>query len=113
MTTATRDMASLEKTLQGMQDIEQIKNVVVAYARALDGRDWSALRNCFTADAIIEGSIDTLPIDKVLERSQRLAVQYTVTMHYISNQTVELSGDTAIVDSYMMACHWKGATRDT
>jgi len=94
--------------IREIQDREAVRQVIVSYARALDGRDWDALSACFTADAIVEGSIDTLPIDQVLARSQRLAIQYGLTMHYLANQTVTLAGDEAVADTYLFAGHWKG-----
>lgn len=90
---------------------EKIKRVIVDYAYTLDQGDWDSLRACFTKDAAIVGSIDTLPIDEVLPRSRRLMELYSGNAHYINTQRVsELTATTAVVESYLIACHFAGET---
>lgn len=98
----------LRAMVQALRDKEDIKEVIATYARALDGRDWELLKSCFTHDATIEGSVDTLSADQALSRSQRLAVQYVKTMHHLANQTVRIDGDSAEARTYVFAGHWKG-----
>jgi hypothetical protein len=108
MTQLEEQLAEALALLHRMRDCEAVKQVLVVYARALDERNWELLKSCFTPDAVIEGSIDTLKIDLALARTQRLAVQYARTMHYLTNHNVTVTGDCATSNCYVFAGHWKG-----
>jgi len=99
--------------LTRMLDRERIADVVRRYAHAFDRRNWPLVRSYFTDDCVIEGSVDTLPIDQALARSERLSALYASTFHFVGNQVADVEGDRGYVESYLVAYHWKAAPPGT
>ncbi|TDW24215.1 nuclear transport factor 2 family protein [Kribbella kalugense] len=99
--------------LTELRDRDEISRLILTYAHGLDTGDWDTVRGCFTDDAVIEGSVDTLPIDDVLARSNRLTGTYAANMHVVGNQMIDLDGDIAWVHSYVVAYHWKATPAGT
>jgi hypothetical protein len=71
------------------------------YATALDRRDWRMLVDCFTADAYAE--YDGVPagpgVEKILAHVKGLE-RMTVSTHFMQNQIILVSGDTATIETY-------------
>lgn len=91
-------------TLQEISDRLQIQDLLTRYTVAIDGKDWKLLDTCFTPDAHLDyvatgGIKGSYPeVRKWLE--QALSV-FPVTVHYISNSTVQLAGDKATARTYV------------
>ena len=90
---------SLE-TLIAKQDIA---DVMARYARAVDRADGPLLHSCYWDDAIEEhGSSYSGPardyVDGAMQRLQKTGVM----AHYVCNSHVELDGDTAYVETYLL-----------
>jgi len=91
-------------TLQEVSDRIQIQDLLTRYTVAIDGKDWNLLDTCFTPDAHVDyvatgGIKGSYPeVRKWLEMA--LSV-FPVTVHYITNSTVKLSGDTATARTYV------------
>jgi ketosteroid isomerase-like protein len=82
-----------------------ISDVVVAYATAVDTRDWTAFRQLFTDDAVIDYSaaygIAGGP-DEITRWISALMTRELVpdTMHAITNVRISVAGDTAAAWAY-------------
>lgn len=85
--------------LQEISDRMEIQSLMIAYCHAIDRRDWDALDDVFTPDAIIDysemvGVKGTLPeIKRFLADSMQ---QLAATQHIISTSKIELQGDRAV-----------------
>ncbi len=102
----------MDAALQRLLDEHEITRLCYRYGTALDGRDWPALRTCFTDDAVTEyeglGQFEGYPaIEGVcqaalgpLDRSQ----------HLIGNVVVDVDGDTATAQCYLHAQHVRSGT---
>jgi SnoaL-like domain len=83
-----------------MTDRDAILELLARYARALDLRDWAALRECFTPDATAEYSGVVLEpgTDAIVRHLSQLGATQA-SSHLVGNVTVELDGDEARVSS--------------
>ena len=92
-------------TLAEISDRLEIQDLLVRYSHAIDTRDWDALDEVFTPDAVIDysamgGAKGRLPeIKEFLRKAMR---QFTAFQHMIANCQIELRGDEA---SGRTICH--------
>ena len=83
-----------------MTDRDAIVELLARYARALDQRDWDALRRCFTDDAQAEYSGVVLPrgVDAIVGHVRQLE-NLAGSSHLVGNVLVDVDGDQAFVES--------------
>jgi hypothetical protein len=103
-------MADLDAMAQELKDRDEIARLIRTYAHGVDRRDWDLVRSCFSDDAEAQGSRSTGPIEPYLAALRPGVEFYPTTMHFMGNQLVELDGDTAQVETYAVAYHWRGRT---
>jgi SnoaL-like domain len=101
-------MPELEAMVKELRDRDEIGRLIRTYAHGIDRRDWNLVRSCFSDDAEAQGSRDTGPIEPYLAAMRPGVEFYPTTMHFMGNQLIELNGDTATVETYAVAYHWKG-----
>jgi hypothetical protein len=101
------NMTDLEAIAQELKDRDEIARLIRTYAHGVDRRDWDLVRSCFSDDAEAQGSRSTGPIEPYLAALRPGVEFYPTTMHFMGNQLVELDGDTAQVETYAVAYHWK------
>ena len=98
--------------LQELSDRMEIRDLVTAYTRAVDTRDWDALDEVFTSDAVLDyssvgGPVDSLDVVKPwIEQGLRGFDRY---QHVIGQIAIELPapeqaqvGDTARATAYLV-----------
>jgi ketosteroid isomerase-like protein len=88
-------------------DRQAIVDVCTNYALALDSRDWTRLRKCFTADAIANfASFSGNTGYEAIESACRAALEPLIaSQHMLGNHWVELDGDRASSTTYFQAQH--------
>jgi ketosteroid isomerase-like protein len=84
---------------------EEIFDLTVKYASAIDGQRYDALTEVFTGDAVIDyGEVGRwtggAEIADFMERAHTFAAH---TMHRMTNQAIAVAGDTATVRTYVDA----------
>jgi len=94
-----------------LADRAAIRDVVMAYATAIDRRDWPGVRACFTADAACDYAWFRGDLDTVLAAIERGVSQFESTMHLLGNHLAEIAGDTATAETYAL-CHHRLRTAD-
>ena len=81
-----------------VSDRLQIDDLLTRYTVAVDTKDWSLLDTCFTSDAQLDyksaGGIAG-PYPEVRAWLEKALAPFSMTMHFISNTTLELDGDQA------------------
>ena len=91
-----------------------IVDTVIAYATAIDTRDWDMFAALFTPDAVWEyragGERHTGP-DKIADRVRPTIDQLDATQHLLTNHVVAVDGDAATHTCYYMAQHLRGDRR--
>ena len=82
-----------------------ITDTLVAYATAIDRRDWELFRRCFTVDVVAD--YDTLgswaSLDDLTQFMVDLHAPFGPTMHRLSNFVIDVTGDTASARTYVDA----------
>ena len=85
-------------SLRDISDRIEIDDLLVRYTSAIDDKDWALLDTCFTPDADVDyvssGGIKGKYPEVRAWLEKALAI-FPVTIHAISNSTIELDGDTA------------------
>jgi hypothetical protein len=100
-------MSSNDVSLQLLIDERDIVAVTHRYCRALDTKDWDALRNVFTLDA--RGDLGTpatlLGVDAIIGRISGALERLDDSQHLVGNHEVFVDGDTATHRCYLQAQH--------
>ena len=85
-------------SLQDVSDRIEIQDLLVRYAKAIDEKDWALLDECFTPDAELDyvssGGIKG-PYAEVRVWLEKALAPFPMTVHYVTNSEVELTGDRA------------------
>ncbi|MEM9013717.1 MAG: nuclear transport factor 2 family protein [Pseudomonadota bacterium] len=85
-------------TLEELSDRYEIDNLITAYCHAIDHRDWDALDDIFTEDAIIDYTAaggakgDLAAAKRYLVRALE---QFVGMQHFAGNTKLVINGDTA------------------
>jgi ketosteroid isomerase-like protein len=81
------------------KDYEALRALGQRYARAADERDVDALAALFHPEAVVDGARGVLGIADWLD-TMRGPSPHPVSMHNLGDPLIELSGDTAHLDTY-------------
>lgn len=93
----------LEKIEQLIAKAE-IEDIMCRYARAVDRRDWPALRQCFHPDAIDEHGEFKGPPEAFIEWVTKRHEAVPFSMHFLGNCLVEFLDEcSAAVETYFLA----------
>ncbi len=92
-------------SLQQISDRIEIDDLLVRYSHAIDSRDFDALDEVFTPDAVIDysamgGAKGSLP--EIKEFLRKAMAQFSGFQHLIANSMIDLRGDEA---SGRTICH--------
>ena len=88
-------------------DYEQIRAVLTLYAKALDRRDYAALKRVFTPDATgnYHEAGTYQGIDAITGLMERALSQCARTQHLLGSMDIEIRGDEATASTYLQAIH--------
>lgn len=102
-----------DATLQLLLDERNIVAVAVRYCRALDTKDWPALRTVFLDDATAQLGRPTMitGIDAIVDRITAALEHLDVSQHLVGNHEVAVDGDTATHRCYFQAQHVRASAK--
>ena len=95
-----------------LEDRASISDRVIAYATALDRRDWGLLRSLMTPQVHIDytdfdPSLDlSMPADEWVQRVTEGLSGFDSTQHISANHVFTFDGDSAVCVSQMQAAHF-------
>ncbi|MTV82763.1 nuclear transport factor 2 family protein [Secundilactobacillus folii] len=94
-------------TVQDLIDREEIHDVLTRYCRGLDRIDEDLIRSAFFSDALIgfPGDVYQGPVDGFVKFLSKEMRDFERTQHFLGNCYIELDGDVAYVETYLMANH--------
>ncbi|MFK8024163.1 MAG: nuclear transport factor 2 family protein [Ilumatobacter sp.] len=96
-----------DAALQRLLDERDIVAVALHYCRALDTKDWPALRDVFLPDAT--ALLGRMPLlngaDAIIDRIRIALEQLDDSQHLVGNHEVVVDGDTATHRCYLQAQH--------
>jgi uncharacterized protein (TIGR02246 family) len=97
-----------ETDLKRLLDENEIRNLALRYAEAVDGRDMAALTSLFTEDAAIEGSgVKLKGHGDIGQIRATMEANYDRTYHMVYNHLVRVDGDAAAGEVYSRSHHLK------
>lgn len=88
----------MSQRLEILLDKFEIQELITAYAHAIDGQDFGALDDLFTADAQIDytasGGIKG-GLEEIKPFLRGALPMFKATQHFVTNPLIKLAGDTA------------------
>lgn len=96
---------SRDTRLQEILDKQQIREVLLRYCRGVDRRDERLLRSVYHPEAVHEHGGQRTNGWEFAKRIVDAIGRYTVTSHFLTNESIELDGCSAHVESYVLAVH--------
>jgi 3-phenylpropionate/cinnamic acid dioxygenase small subunit len=97
-------MTARHLSLQEISDRMQIQDLLTRYALAIDSKDWPLLDTCFVEDAEIDYTSTGGKKGRYVSIRAWLAevlAAFSVTVHCLSNTSVEVDGDVAHARTYL------------
>ena len=98
LSTATAQKPTVEARLQRLEDIDQIRTVLLNYGRFLDARDFAAYSRLFAKDGEWIGGFGTVQGPAAIQAFMEKNIagpNKGNTYHILSNFEIEVRGDTA------------------
>jgi hypothetical protein len=95
----------MEPEIQRLVDESAIRGVLSRYVHALDARDWDLLRSCYHVDAREHRSRFDGDVAGFIEWVQAVVAPYAATAHHLTTSTIQVDGDHAVAETYVLACH--------
>jgi len=95
----------IERRLQALEDIEAIKKLKIRYCHCADAQDYPGFAGLFTEDAVWEGGAfghaeGRKAIEEFLRGVQAQSLPFA--LHYVMNATIEVTGNTAVGQWYLL-----------
>jgi hypothetical protein len=94
-----------DEAVRRLLDEEAIKRVHLRYCRGIDRMDWDLVRSCYHPDATDDHGDYVGGIDGFIEYGKANLPKFTSTNHCVCNQSVDVLGDTAFAEHYVIAYH--------
>lgn len=83
MTDHSDEIAELRSRVQRLEDREEIRELIARYGRAVDDRDWDALRAQYTPDAIFDSAAGrSVGADAIIDYYAERTSAYVASYHY-------------------------------
>ena len=99
------------EAVQRLTDRQEIAELCVRYATALDTKDWGLLESCFARSPVFVhpgGRLAGFPA--ILERTKAALAPLTATQHLLGTIVAEVDADTARSVCYFQAQHVRAGT---
>jgi hypothetical protein len=98
-----------EATLAWLRDRAVIEHLYDRYAYGVDSIDMDLVRSVFHPDCVVVGTMEEGSLDDYLEGLAEGLAAYEASMHFKGNQYVEIDGDEAFVETWVIAHHREAA----
>jgi hypothetical protein len=88
-----------------LRDRTLLEDLYSRYAYGVDSVDMELVRSVFHPECVIVGTMEEGTLDEYLEGLEAGLLMYDATMHFKGNQYVELDGDQAFVETWVIGYH--------
>ena len=95
----------MQKTIDEVLAEAAIRDLQRRYCRGVDRLDWHMVRSVFHDDAETDYGFFTGGPDEFVAMARVGMLTYSATTHFIGNQLVEVQGDAAWAEHYVIAHH--------
>jgi SnoaL-like protein len=109
------ELDELRTEVARLRDRAAIQDLFAQYGAAMDAQDWELLRDVFAPDIVVDHTAERWGegrvtdewhgIDEVMKRMKEGVSRHFVSHHMMTNQRVELDGDTARAVTYLHSVH--------
>ena len=96
-------MSNIEERLEKVEAQLAINQTITRYCRALDWLDEELLRTCYTEDAYIDYGFYKGDVQGFYPVVMEVEKQSMHRYHFLSNIAIEVNGETAEVECYVVA----------
>ena len=86
-------------------DHHEISEVVHRYCRGIDRMDWDLVRSCYHPDAFDDHGGFVGTVEEFIAYIQAELPRFERTQHFIGNLMVDVHGDRARAETYLVAYH--------
>lgn len=90
---------------------QEVRDVVLRYCRGIDRMDWDLVRSCYHPDATDDHGDFRGNVDEFIAYIQQGLPRFDRTQHFVGNILVEIDGDRARAETYLVAYHRLLASR--
>ncbi len=97
--------ADFAATIAWLRDRALITDLYDRYAYGVDSVDMDLVRSVFHPDCTVVGTMEAGSLEDYLEGLEAGLLMYEATMHFKGNQYVELAGDRAFVETWVVGYH--------
>ncbi len=96
----------MEMTMQRLIDREEIRDLMMRYARGVDRGDWDAVRAVYHTDAHDDHGNYKGDVEGFIEFACSRTGSLPQCMHFLGNCLIEFASDeVAVVETYFMTAH--------
>ncbi len=96
-------------TLAWLRDRAVIKDVYSRYAYGVDSLDLELVRSVFDPACVVVGTMEQGTLDDYLLGLEEGLAAYDATMHFKGNQYIDIDGDEAFVETWVIGYHMEAA----
>jgi ketosteroid isomerase-like protein len=104
--------AELAPEVLQLLDEAAIRRVHLDYCRGIDRRDWDLVASCYHADAIDYHGPFVGGVKEFIEWGTEALAAVETTTHFVGNQLIDVDGDVARHEAYVLAFHRIKGDRD-
>jgi hypothetical protein len=97
--------ADLVATVAWLRDRILIEDLYDRYAYGVDSVDMDLVRSVFHPDCVVVGTMEEGSLDDYLDGLEEGLLMYDATMHFKGNQYVDIDGDRAFVETWVIGYH--------
>jgi hypothetical protein len=100
-----RELSEQKKTLRYLADRQAILDCAVRFSRGVNRRDPELLKSAFHPDAVDDHGFFVGNRDDFVSWIDTVYDKIAVTQHFVTNQTVDIDGDTAHAETYWIVAN--------
>jgi hypothetical protein len=100
-----RELSAQQKTLRYLADRQAIHDCAVRFSRGVNRRDPELLKSAFHPDAVDDHGLFVGNRDDFVSWIDTVYDRIAVTQHFVTNQTVDIEGDTAHAETYWIVAN--------
>jgi hypothetical protein len=97
--------AVLAPQIGRLLDEAAVRRIHLEYCRGIDRRDWDLVRSCYHADALDYHGPFAGGVEEFVEWGVEELDSLESTTHFVGNQLVDIDGDVAWHEAYVLAFH--------
>ena len=91
--------------LQLLLDRAEIGELMVAYARCIDRRDWPGMQRCYAEDGVMDHGAVAVGRDQVPVLSEKILTGVASSHHVVDSPAITVEGDQAELHCHYLATH--------